>query len=139
MTDSVSSDLERFLQKMSATKPTRDFFSFFLFFNLLHFYTLLAFLLWLFICLPFLQPAPLWFAVLLVLFNKAALSSYSFPCANVITLLQVDPIESNSFAIITHLFMLMLFTYKLIILFIVQSISYLFIYLSRLFLYKKIF
>lgn len=30
-------------------------------------------------------------AVLLVLFNKAALSSYSFPCANVITLFQVDP------------------------------------------------
>lgn len=28
-------------------------------------------------------------AVLLVLFNKAALSSYSFPCANVITLLQM--------------------------------------------------
>lgn len=30
------------------------------------------------------------FAVLLVMFNKAALSSYSFPCANVITLLQVS-------------------------------------------------
>lgn len=29
------------------------------------------------------------FAVLLVMFNKAALSSYNFPCANVITLLQV--------------------------------------------------
>lgn len=28
-------------------------------------------------------------AVLLVMFNKAALSSYKFPCANVITLLQV--------------------------------------------------
>nr|CAD1824966.1 unnamed protein product [Ananas comosus var. bracteatus] len=28
-------------------------------------------------------------AVLLVMFNKAALSSYSFPCANVITLLQI--------------------------------------------------
>ncbi|KAJ6815759.1 nucleotide-sugar uncharacterized transporter 3 [Iris pallida] len=28
-------------------------------------------------------------AVLLVLFNKAALSSYSFPCANIITLLQM--------------------------------------------------
>lgn len=28
-------------------------------------------------------------AVLLVLFNKAALSSYSFPCANVITLCQM--------------------------------------------------
>lgn len=27
--------------------------------------------------------------VLLVMFNKAALSSYNFPCANVITLLQV--------------------------------------------------
>jgi hypothetical protein len=30
------------------------------------------------------------FAVLLILFNKAALSSYSFPSANVITLFQVD-------------------------------------------------
>ncbi|KAK2991906.1 hypothetical protein RJ640_014102 [Escallonia rubra] len=30
----------------------------------------------------------IYFAVLLVLFNKAALSSYSFPCANVITLFQ---------------------------------------------------
>jgi hypothetical protein len=29
------------------------------------------------------------FAVLLVMFNKAALSSYNFPCANVVTLLQV--------------------------------------------------
>ena len=28
-------------------------------------------------------------AVLLILFNKAALSSYRFPCANVITLFQV--------------------------------------------------
>jgi hypothetical protein len=28
-------------------------------------------------------------AVLLVMFNKAALSSYKFPCANVITVLQV--------------------------------------------------
>ncbi|XP_047325552.1 UDP-N-acetylglucosamine transporter UGNT1 [Impatiens glandulifera] len=34
-------------------------------------------------------------AVLLVLFNKAALSSYSFPCANVITLCQM--ISSNAF------------------------------------------
>jgi solute carrier family 35 protein len=29
------------------------------------------------------------FAVLLVMFNKAALSSYEFPCANVITVMQV--------------------------------------------------
>ncbi|KAK3040931.1 hypothetical protein RJ639_028805, partial [Escallonia herrerae] len=31
----------------------------------------------------------IYFAVLLVFFNKAALSSYSFPCANVITLFQM--------------------------------------------------
>ncbi|KAH0649886.1 hypothetical protein KY284_029798 [Solanum tuberosum] len=31
----------------------------------------------------------IFFAVLLVIFNKAALSSYSFPCANVITLFQM--------------------------------------------------
>lgn len=36
------------------------------------------------------------FAVLLVLFNKAALSSYNFPCANVITLCQVCWITSLS-------------------------------------------
>lgn len=36
------------------------------------------------------------FAVLLVLFNKAALSSYNFPCANVITLCQVYWITSFS-------------------------------------------
>lgn len=29
-------------------------------------------------------------AVLLLMFNKAALSSYNFPCANVITLFQVE-------------------------------------------------
>ncbi|PON81411.1 Ubiquitin-related domain containing protein [Trema orientale] len=34
-------------------------------------------------------------AVLLVMFNKAALSSYSFPCANVITLFQVDSIRND--------------------------------------------
>ncbi|XAR70982.1 hypothetical protein NMG60_11028042 [Bertholletia excelsa] len=28
-------------------------------------------------------------AVMLIIFNKAALSSYNFPCANVITLFQV--------------------------------------------------
>ncbi|KAK0572420.1 hypothetical protein LWI29_031329 [Acer saccharum] len=33
-------------------------------------------------------------AVLLVLFNKAALSSYNFPCANVITLIQLVTMES---------------------------------------------
>ncbi|XP_042987729.1 UDP-N-acetylglucosamine transporter UGNT1 isoform X6 [Carya illinoinensis] len=33
-------------------------------------------------------------AVLLILFNKAALSSYSFPCANVITLFQLATMES---------------------------------------------
>jgi hypothetical protein len=30
-------------------------------------------------------------AVLLVMFNKAALSSYKFPCANVLTVMQVSP------------------------------------------------
>ena len=35
------------------------------------------------------------FTVLLVLFNKAALSSYSFPSANVITLLQVYVLQLN--------------------------------------------
>ncbi|XP_024984721.1 nucleotide-sugar uncharacterized transporter 3-like isoform X2 [Cynara cardunculus var. scolymus] len=33
-------------------------------------------------------------AVMLVLFNKAALSSYSFPCANVITLFQFVPLKT---------------------------------------------
>ncbi|KAL1159949.1 hypothetical protein V6Z11_A07G034000 [Gossypium hirsutum] len=33
-------------------------------------------------------------AVLLILFNKAALSSYGFPCANVITLFQLVTVES---------------------------------------------
>lgn len=36
--------------------------------------------------LPFVLVVP--FAVLLVMFNKAVLSSYNFPCANVITLFQ---------------------------------------------------
>ncbi len=30
-------------------------------------------------------------AVLLVMFNKAALSSYKFPCANVLIVMQVSP------------------------------------------------
>lgn len=37
------------------------------------------------------------FAVLLVLFNKAALSSYNFPCANVITLCQVGGFSQTFF------------------------------------------
>ncbi|AQK53590.1 Nucleotide/sugar transporter family protein [Zea mays] len=36
-------------------------------------------------------------SVLLVMFNKAALSSYNFPCANVITLLQVITTHHTSF------------------------------------------
>jgi hypothetical protein len=44
------------------------------------------------------------FAVLLVMFNKAALSSYKFPCANVITLLQVlDVFWQNRHASCTFL------------------------------------
>ncbi|KAJ1415941.1 Sugar phosphate transporter domain [Sesbania bispinosa] len=39
-------------------------------------------------------------AVLLVMFNKAALSSYNFPSANVITLLQVDPCKAGEAVII---------------------------------------
>ena len=38
------------------------------------------------------------FAVLLVIFNKAALSSYHFPCASVITLFQVDSWPSFFFS-----------------------------------------
>lgn len=34
-------------------------------------------------------PSLLFIAVMLVMFNKSALSSYKFPCANVITVLQV--------------------------------------------------
>jgi len=46
----------------------------------------------------FLNPLyPLCSVVLLVVFNKAALSSYSFPSANVITLLQVLCLHSRDF------------------------------------------
>ncbi|CAL5400422.1 unnamed protein product [Camellia sinensis] len=38
-------------------------------------------------------------AVLLVMFNKAALSSYSFPCANVITLFQICPVLLHTLSI----------------------------------------
>lgn len=38
-----------------------------------------------------------WITVLLVMFNKAALSSYKFPSANVITVLQVGTLLSTSF------------------------------------------
>jgi hypothetical protein len=48
------------------------------------------------------------FAVLLILFNKAALSSYNFPSANVITLFQVDLPELTCcillFAILIRMF-----------------------------------
>lgn len=66
-------------------------------------------------------------AVLLILFNKAALSSYGFPCANVITLFQVK-IKNfiTSIILFVHVFCIIVLELSCIL----SSVDDKFLYLS---------